>query len=747
MSVKTLLSQTGVVGNGPTTTFPSTHNVRTIQVNPQTGVGFSGSVLIQGSNSASPGNNDWVTLATVTMAGHTSNFSMDIESSVPWVRVRLDGSSMGAVAVYGSSRTGAITGGNGSTPATALISSSYKIGITGNGVKIDAPSVPQFTSDDIVFANNINKTLTDILNEKQDLIGSGGSITSSSDDLNLLDGLHSYGLTVNDLRKLADINASAAQINYVSTATGDIQSQIDDLDNDKVTGPGVDLTGLNVSAAHLNAFFTVAPTVNIGNVNTALTGLTASAAELNVLAGTATHVTTADIVKLGDITASAADINKITGFTGDSSDLNKLDGLTASTTDLNTIANLAGNGVGTSQLVHLAGLTENVQAALNNIPNLGGLVSSVNDLNLLQGAAAGTGSYSSAVTASEISYLSGVTSSIQSQLNSKRNSGDAISVGEISGASITITELNYLSGLSGNIQSQINSIASSSVTTAGATFIGNLYMANGSAAAPGLGFSGANTTGFFKGTGTALGISVGGTRVGYFDGTDFSVGSGTTGAALLKGTGFGETDPTHSFEGDEDTGMYRVGADSLGFAAAGSNMMTMDGTASTITIGGSAGDNNVVSVSGVFSGEKILSTTVIDAGTVGGSTGTTALYTVPVGRNAIVTRIYIRLVNVSTYGGDPNPMRLNIGITGAAYDEIVDNVTNTGIFNPSYSFSTAGQVLPLGVGDNTFPAISGSAGADFQVLSATQTLTANLSVLAGANVFEMQIIVMGVEFK
>jgi hypothetical protein len=81
------------------------------------------------------------------------------------------------------------------------------------------------------------------------------------------------------------------------------------------------------------------------------------------------------------------------------------------------------------------------------------------------------------------------------------------------------------------------------------------------------------------------------------------------------------------------------------------------------------------------------------------------------------------------------------------FDEIVDNLNNVAIFSPgTYSFSVGGQVMPLGFGDNTFPAISGSSGADYQILAAGAPLTASVKTLADFDTFDFTIYAFGFEF-
>ena len=54
--------------------------------------------------------------------------------------------------------------------------------------------------------------------------------------------------------------------------------------------------------------------------------------------------------------------------------------------------------------------------------------------------------------------------------------------------------------------------------------------------------------------------------------------------------------------------------------------------------------------------------------------------------------------------------------------------------------------MPLGFGDNVFPAISGNSGKAYQVVSAGETLTARLVTLANFDSFELTVHVVGLEF-
>lgn len=622
---------------------------------------------------------------------------------------------------------------------TAVVTSSIRIAlVSGSGVTINAPVVPNFTTDDIYNADNLSQTLTEQLALKQAKIGSG-AVTASDTDLNALAGTASYGLVTADLNKLADVNASATEINRLVGVTSAVQTQLNSLSTGKVTGAGVDLTGLTVTAEQLNSFFEDEITTSAAEINL-IDGLTADAADLNALTDTATHLVAADLIKLGDITASAAEINVLDGFTGDVTDLNAIAGLTATADDINTLAGLAGQSVSATELAHLSGLTENVQDFIDAQPDISGLTASASDLNLLAGAAAGTGAFSSnSLSSTELSYLNGVTSAIQTQLNGKASSSHTHGIAEISGASITITELNRLNGVTSSVQTQLNTLTSDKLALSGGTMTGALAIADGTAGAPSLKFSNSTTTGLYRASANTIGVAVAGAAFGSIAASAVQWGIGTTGAPTLTTASMSVSAPTYTFIGDTDTGMYRVGANSLGFSANATNYLTIDGGANTITIGGATATNTVVAMSGIFRGVRMVASAVIDCSSVGNTT----IYTIPTGRKLLITAIYLVATTITGTGTAP---AVNFGMTGT-YDEIVDAVANPNLFTSPVAINTTGQVLPLGVGANAFPAISGGSGADYQYLSAAQVLTARvITATTGYSAFSMTAYVFGMEF-
>ncbi len=749
MATKQLLAQTGAAapapgGTGPITAFPGSDGIRLIQVNPAAGAPLVGTLEVRGTNKPAPGAGDFAVIATIDFTGHSSPFTLTLQNSSTSIQVVLTTISAGQVAVFGDSNDGALVGGSGTTlsQATAVVTSSSTTTVVGNFVHVSAASVPSLTSDDVTYALDFNETVTDVLARNSLILDGITTAGVTIADLSLLSGKDAYGLTNADLCKLADVDASASELNQTIGVSANIQTQLDG----KVDGAGVDLTGLTVSATDFNFFFDVTPTVAVSTLNTAFTGLIATAADLNALAGTAGDVAPADFVKLGDITASAAEINVLNGLTATAAELNILTGTTVATSDLDAIAGLGLTSVDITELSFLTGLSENVQTALNTITPLVGLTSSVSDLNLLTGAFAGAGAYSGgALTSAEIATLNGISSNIQAQLDSKRNTADTIGIAEITGSSITTVELNFSSGLVGNIQAQIDGLTASSITAAGGTFTGEIFIKDGTEAAPGLGYASANTSGLYLETASAIGLTVLGAKVAELNASFLELGPDTTvGEPWLRHSGFAVTDPQYTFRGDLDSGLAGDGAGVIWLVADGERRVTASAT--DVGVGGPVASNVDVTVSGIFHGIKELGRATVD----GTAAATTVIYTVPAGRSVIVTNILVRIaaavVGGGGYTGSDNTMRANFGDTGASGDELVDNVTNSAIFNPAYGFDTATQVLPLGSGAENFPAVAGAAGASYQAFAAGATVGTVISVGANFDTFSMDLIILGYEF-
>jgi hypothetical protein len=118
---------------------------------------------------------------------------------------------------------------------------------------------------------------------------------------------------------------------------------------------------------------------------------------------------------------------------------------------------------------------------------------------------------------------------------------------------------------------KINNGSSGSGSLAAAAVL----MAAGSAAAPSHSFSADTDTGMYEISANVLGFSTSGTQRISLTTTTMSL------AVQVLGQDGSAAAPAYSFETDTNTGIYRVGADQLGFSAGGSNVQTISTTAVT----------------------------------------------------------------------------------------------------------------------------------------------------------------------
>ena len=102
---------------------------------------------------------------------------------------------------------------------------------------------------------------------------------------------------------------------------------------------------------------------------------------------------------------------------------------------------------------------------------------------------------------------------------------------------------------------------------------GAIRAANGTAAAPSLTFNGDTQTGLYLKAANAVVLATGGAdRISFGNGKVLSMAPG----AFFLNTGVSASFPTYTFENDDDTGMYRIGANTLAFSTGGTNRMTID---------------------------------------------------------------------------------------------------------------------------------------------------------------------------
>ena len=216
-------------------------------------------------------------------------------------------------------------------------------------------------------------------------------------------------------------------------------------------------TAAAVTATTINASGAITGDVT-GDLTGDVTGNVSGNAGGN--AATATALQTARTIAgqsfdgTGNISIAPTDLTSVTAT---ATEINKLDGFTGAVADLNYAKDLRATGVTTTEFDKLDGLT-----------------ASTSELNILDGVTA---------TTAELNYTDGVTSSIQTQLNAKQASitGGASTItssnltanrallsngsGKVAVSAVTSTELGYLDGVSSNIQTQFNNIATANNAT------------------------------------------------------------------------------------------------------------------------------------------------------------------------------------------------------------------------------------------------------------------------------------------
>ena len=383
------------------------------------------------------------------------------------------------------------------------------------------------------------------------------SVTTSGTELNLLDGSAAGTITnskaviygssgeVNATTlQIAgtSITATAAELNYVDGVTSAIQTQIDGLSDGKmalgtvavtVAGGKFVIDGTSQQTVELkpsvtyrfdqsdasNSNHPLRFSTNDNNSPNApfTTGVTTAGTPGS--AGAYTQVKLEQdapavlyyycsnhsgmggkaVIRMSDFTVSRALISDsggdiaVSGVTTDELDI--LDGLTATTAELNIMDGVTAS---TSELNYVTGVTSAIQTQIDGKQaTITGAATTIDDADLTASRAVVSNSSGkvavSAVTSTELGYLDGVSSAIQTQINGKQATitGAATTIdssnltasravvsnssGKVAVSAITSTELGYLDNVSSNIQTQLNG----KLSTGGGTLTGSLNVGSG----------------------------------------------------------------------------------------------------------------------------------------------------------------------------------------------------------------------------------------------------------------------------
>jgi hypothetical protein len=247
------------------------------------------------------------------------------------------------------------------------------------------------------------------------------------------------------------------ELGYLSGATSNIQTQLDS----------------KISAAN-------------GAISTVVSSnLTASRALISNANGkiAVSSITSTKLGYLTDVTSNIqSQLNgKQASITGAATTITSSNLTTSRALISNSSGKVAVSSVTSTELGYLSGVTSNIQTQLDSkISSANGAISTVVNSNLTTSRALISNTSGkiavSTTTSTELGYLSGVTSNVQTQLNGKQStiSGGATTItssnlttnralvsnssGKVAVSTTTSTELSYVHGVTSNIQDQIDDL-------------------------------------------------------------------------------------------------------------------------------------------------------------------------------------------------------------------------------------------------------------------------------------------------
>lgn len=302
---------------------------------------------------------------------------------------------------------------------------------------------------DAVNKGQLDSALAGAVAGKQNTItGGASSITSSNLTTN-------RALISNGSGKVAVSAITSTELGYLDNATGNIQTQLDGKQA-TITGAATTITDSNLTTNRTLV------SNSSGKVATSSTTTT----ELGYVHGVTSAIQTQIDSKQATVTGAA------TTITG---------------SDLTTNRALVSNGNGkvavstvtSTELGYLSGTTSKIQTQIDSKQaTITGAATTIASSDLTASRALVSNSSGkvgvSSTTATELGYVHGVTSAIQTQINSKQATitGGATTIassdltakralvsngsGKVAASSVTSTELGYLSGVTSAIQTQLN---------------------------------------------------------------------------------------------------------------------------------------------------------------------------------------------------------------------------------------------------------------------------------------------------
>jgi hypothetical protein len=177
----------------------------------------------------------------------------------------------------------------------------------------------------------------------------------------------------------------------VVTVAGELSATTLDINGTNITSTAAELNildGVTSTASELNlvdgssagtivnskaVIYGSSGEVNATTLQIAGTSITATATELNIMDGVT--ASTAELNIMDGVTATASELNIMDGVTATTSEINVLDGYTGSVTELNYLDTLHATGVTSTEFDFLDGVTSNIQTQLNTKVTSSGVTS------------------------------------------------------------------------------------------------------------------------------------------------------------------------------------------------------------------------------------------------------------------------------------------------------------------------------------------------------------------------------------
>ena len=368
-----------------------------------------------------------VSAVTSTEVGHLDGVTSALQTQLNDINTRAtaNAASSGAADAVETRRVANIAGAV-STITTGNLSASKALVSDGSG-KVAASAV---TSTELGYVDGVTSAIQTQIDSKQ------ATITGAATTIDDADLTASRALVSDGSGKVAVSAVTSTEIGYVDGVTSAIQTQLNDI-------------------------------VTRATANTS--GDTAAAVESRRVANIAGAVST---ITTGNLTASRAVVSDSSG-------------------------KVAASAVTSTELGYVDGVTSAIQTQIDSKQaTITGAATTIDDADLTASRAVvsdGSGKVAvSAVTSTEIGYLDGVSSAIQTQIDSKQATitGAATTIddadltasravvsdgsGKVAVSAVTSTEIGYLDGVSSAIQTQLNAKA----PLAGATFTGQVNMSD-----------------------------------------------------------------------------------------------------------------------------------------------------------------------------------------------------------------------------------------------------------------------------